>query len=190
MQKFNVSERTADTRINALYALLDAHEIKIGRKPFVRYGKRPDEEAADFDSDDDTEAQERRAPKPKPKPEDILALIPERGSKLKWAIISEAGRLDPPIGKDKAQGLIAELLSDGQAFHWSVPVAVGRSEIHLSRRPQENAQFMEPPKVAEKFTGKASRFYDAPNIQNALKRRVERTLAEVLAGFCVFAGLT
>ena len=29
MQKFNVSERTADTRINALYALLDAHEIKI-----------------------------------------------------------------------------------------------------------------------------------------------------------------
>ena len=139
MQKFNVSERTADTRINALYALLDAHEIKIKGKPFVRYGKRPDEEAADFDSDDDTEAQERRAPKSKPKPEDILALIPERGSKLKWAIISEAGRLDPPIGKDKAQGLIAELLSDGQAFHWSVPVAVGRSEIHLSRRPQENA---------------------------------------------------
>ena len=38
--------------------------------------------------------------------------------------------------------------------------------------PRRTPKFMEPPKVAEKFTGKASRgFYDAPNIQNALKRR-------------------
>lgn len=85
----------------------------------------------------DIEAAAAKKPGRKTSPKttvDLIALVPMKGAIPKNALLSKAQGAD--IGKERARGLLAELLADKQLYEWRIPRPKTNPEIQISRHEQ------------------------------------------------------